>query len=189
MGFPTKYHDWINEDKISRNETVLDSKKKKKKTESNDVSTKIEISPNGLVMPNALAELMKKDSKFIHKNKEYELPRDLTIQNLLQDFADENADELEQYQYFSMGVENYFNNVCGKTLLYKSERNQYASLETNWETNVAIPSTLYGIEHLLRLLTKFPRYLDGNIGTAGQDLIFQMTIELVRFLEKRSSYY
>uniref|UniRef100_A0A1I8J605 MRG domain-containing protein n=1 Tax=Macrostomum lignano TaxID=282301 RepID=A0A1I8J605_9PLAT len=65
-----------------------------------------------------------------------------------------NADELERERLseFVAGLQSYFNTVLNSQLLYSNERQQFSSLLKSHRT--AMPASLYGCMHLLRLFVR-----------------------------------
>lgn len=62
---------------------------------------------------------------------------------------DESLDE------FIQGIQLYFNKLLSTSLLYRMERKQYDEICIDKE-----PSSVYGVEHLLRLFGNTNEYID-----------------------------
>ena len=65
--------------------------------------------------------------------------------------AEARASGNEEGQEIILGVRLYFDRALGKMLLYRFERQQYATLLRRYGANARM-SDLYGGEHLLRLI-------------------------------------
>lgn len=52
---------------------------------------------------------------------------------------------------FLQGIQLYFNKIISTSLLYRSERKQHDAICQDKE-----PSSVYGVEHLLRLFVEIP---------------------------------
>jgi mortality factor 4-like protein 1 len=57
----------------------------------------------------------------------------------------------EALDEFLQGIQLYFNKIISTSLLYRSERKQYDTICQDKE-----PSSVYGVEHLLRLFVEIP---------------------------------
>jgi mortality factor 4-like protein 1 len=55
------------------------------------------------------------------------------------------------------GIKLYFNKTLEDSLLYRSERKQYADVMT--KNDSALPSDIYGVEHFLRLFGNYSNVL------------------------------
>ncbi|KAK1556047.1 hypothetical protein Q3G72_034992 [Acer saccharum] len=84
------------------------------------------------------------------------------------------------------GLQCYFDKALQVRLLYKTERQQY-------EDAVAVghsPSTIYGVEHLLRLFVKLPELLDHiKIEEETLEELQQKLVEFLKFLQKNQSAF
>ena len=76
----------------------------------------------------------------------------------------ENTDIYESYQDLFDGFTRYFNTSLSVVLLYRNERIQLATLrkifEDKFPQKSMIPSEIYGVEHLMRLMVKLPTSLN-----------------------------
>jgi MRG len=55
------------------------------------------------------------------------------------------------------GIKLYFNKTLEDSLLYRSERKQYADILA--KSDSALPSDIYGVEHFLRLFGNYQCFL------------------------------
>lgn len=103
-------------------------------------------------------EYVTKDRKLIH------LPCKITVDSVLDEFYKERAHHLDsvveqsQLSEFLAGLRLYFNASLGKLLLYRLERIQYAEMLEKYKDKQ--PTSIYGLIHLLRLITLLPEMIE-----------------------------
>lgn len=142
----------------------------------------------GIVFPSALKRQLVDDWEFITKEQKLvPLPREPTVSGVLsawlhsksrRGIADKASREVAD------GLRDYFDAALGTMLLYKFERNQYNTVIHKSKTEIK-PSKVYGAEHLLRLLIKFPTLLDkADIEPSKLALITEKVNEFAKFLHK-----
>lgn len=83
------------------------------------------------------------------------------------------------------GITAYFDRALPLILLYKSERPQYEKYK-NMQ-----PSSIYGVEHFLRLFVKLPELLSRYKGINNNQIqmIMKKFQEILNFIQKRESYF
>ncbi len=137
--------------------------------------------------------VLKQDYEHCTKTqKPYKLPFPETIQDLIKEYLKsvrgEEKTESAQYQtakYVLNGIKSYFNALVRRALLYPCEKKQY---DTHFKSGSRIPSSVYGLAHLLRLFVKLPVYLTRtDIGTAGCDTIKEHTVSFLAWLSYRQT--
>lgn len=78
---------------------------------------------------------------------------------------------------FVQGIELYFNKIISTSLLYRSERKQHDAICQDKE-----PSSMYGVEHLLRLFVEIPSLVgETNMDTETLSEIREKFEELLRY--------
>lgn len=162
------------EEKTKKYEEVTEEGEQRKKRKMEEKKTRRE----GLLISDDLKEILRKDSEFISSKKHYELPRPITVSKILSDFDKSEKDEVTSY--IIKGLISYFNLSVGKLCLYKSERTQF---QDEIEKINKIPSEQYGLEHLIRFLTKLPKLLDGNMEISTQEIVKKKVKDLEKFIE------
>lgn len=99
-------------------------------------------------------ELMTKDRKLV--DLENTVPVDKILESYIdwKEMVGISEEDLRGIKEATEGLRVYFNKVLGLNLLYRFERLQYSDLLT--ENADMVPSSKYGLEHLLRLLVTLP---------------------------------
>lgn len=141
------------------------SKKKTKKEKTYEIS--FNVKP-------VIKFLMVDDWEFITKDRKLvDLPSAININKILKDYftlkkADKSVSKqnLDIIDEFLKGLKIYFNKSLGLILLYRSERLQYLNLLQEHGEDVEL-SSIYGIEHLLRLFISLP----GLISETSMDAV------------------
>jgi len=121
------------------------------------------------------------------------LPRPLPLSKIIANFLllkKEEADD-EQYKTYDelfQSLMKYFDEALPKVLLYRWERKQYTAhmmSQHNESVKKISLSTIYGVEHLLRLFVKLPFYMSGLVITSGEQQKMQAKFnELLRYIQK-----
>ncbi|GME95712.1 hypothetical protein B5S28_g905 [[Candida] boidinii] len=165
-----------------------DSKKKKllETVESEDSFLKRpEIT---LQIPTELKSLLVDDWELITKNKKLvNLPSAINVEKILFDYEEIYFKDLHKGSVdydngleIFQGLKLYFNRSLGSILLYQLERKQLKDLTQEFSSK--LPSELYGVEHLLRLIVSLP-------GLMAQTSMDHQSISTIRsFLEKFLKY-
>ncbi|KAI8095232.1 MRG-domain-containing protein [Thamnidium elegans] len=105
-----------------------------------------------LMIPDTLKSLLVDDWENITKNRQIlSLPREITVNRILEDFKEQYDRKDEALDEFIQGIQLYFNKLLSTSLLYRMERKQYEELCVDKE-----PDNVYGVEHLLRLFVEIP---------------------------------
>ncbi len=114
-------------------------------------------------LPMSLRRVLVNDWRYVtSRKKSYPLPRKHTMDRVLEEFLEAEEERADTSDAAGVAVDvmrgvcdglmSYFNVACGRILLYRQERTQYGELvRKNPTVNKA---TVYGAEHLLRLLVK-----------------------------------
>ncbi|CDO92625.1 unnamed protein product [Kluyveromyces dobzhanskii CBS 2104] len=118
-------------------------------------------------VPISLRSVLVDDWENVTKDRKLvELPSERPIEHILSQFYAETSNSMpsavdqSQLSEFLHGVKLYFNLSLGKLLLYRLERIQYAQLlKTHPEKQY---TELYGVIHLLRLVTLLPEMIESS---------------------------
>ncbi|KAI8647034.1 MRG-domain-containing protein [Parasitella parasitica] len=110
-----------------------------------------------LAIPDSLKGLLVDDWEHVTKNRQiHELPREFTVDKILNDFKESRSDKGEVLDEYIRGIQLYFNKTLHTQLLYRSEHEQYDQLFDGNSDQQNEPSSMYGAEHLLRLFVEMP---------------------------------
>ncbi|CEP12563.1 hypothetical protein [Parasitella parasitica] len=110
-----------------------------------------------LTIPDSLKGLLVDDWEHVTKNRQiHELPRETTVDKILNDFKESRSDKGEVLDEYIRGIRLYFNKTLHTQLLYRSEHDQYDQLFDGNSDQQQKPSSIYGAEHLLRLFVEMP---------------------------------
>eukprot|EP00160_Parvularia_atlantis_P019673 Unigene7823_Nuclearia_a/m.24023 Unigene7823_Nuclearia_a/g.24023 ORF Unigene7823_Nuclearia_a/g.24023 Unigene7823_Nuclearia_a/m.24023 type:complete len:151 (+) Unigene7823_Nuclearia_a:353-805(+) len=115
-----------------------------------------------------------------------DLPRTPTVTEVLERFAQSDvfaARKDPAAREVLEAVRLYFDVALGKMLLYRFERQQYATVRAE-RGDKARMSDVYGCEHLLRLLVKLPQLVSNNVHMAreSQAGLTSILTDLVAYL-------
>jgi len=109
------------------------------------------------------------------------LPRNPTVANILDQYLASDHIKPNKFEEIIPGIRSYFDKVLGTLLLYRFERHQYS--ETLKKFNNVTISQIYGLEHLLRLLVKFPQILSSvDMEEEAAQTLKATLIDLTKFL-------
>lgn len=162
---------------------------------TNSTGNAVEASnKQSIVIPMLLKKLMVDEwsqiSIGVPKTKLLRLPRPYSVASIISIFlqhkysvlisntttedAVENADIYESYVELFQGLQRYFDAALSAMLLYRNERIQLALLrklfEEKYPEHPLVLSEIFGVEHLLRLMVKFPASLN-SIPVMSADVI------------------
>ena len=123
-----------------------------------------------IVMTDNLKSLIVDDWERVTKNGTVvSLPAPVSVRQILQDWRDEEAPKREENRIdievldeVVAGLNEYFDRMLDKILLYRYERPQYRVFRKKYQDTGKGPIDIYGAEHLLRLFSKF-NYLSSKI--------------------------
>ncbi|KAG6372632.1 MRG-domain-containing protein [Boletus reticuloceps] len=138
-----------------------DGRGTKRGREEDDSNRKPEMKMN---VPEVLKVLLVDDWEAITKNNQLvSLPRTPNVIEILQEFKDLRDPDLVLPTIIS-GLTVYFDRSLGANLLYRFERPQYAEIRKTYVTGPTVKvgqekdmSSIYGAEHLLRMLVSLPQ--------------------------------
>ncbi|KAE9586831.1 hypothetical protein Lal_00004581 [Lupinus albus] len=161
-----------------------ESSSKGKSEANSDKLTTIQIPPT-------LKKQLVDDCEFVtHLGKLVKLPRTPNVNDILKMYLDQRlkkhgsvSDSVEEIMN---GLGSYFDKALPVILLYNNERHQYQEACPN---NIT-PSSIYGAEHLLRLLVKLPESMaDAGIEKETVKEIQEQTVDFLRFLQRNHSAF
>jgi len=131
-----------------------------------------------LVVPDTLKVLLVDDWEAVTKNNQLvTLPRSPTVAEILEDFRQHilsaPPSNLRDPQVvlptIVSGLQVYFDKALGSNLLYRFERPQYADTRKRYVTGPTVQvsqeremSSIYGAEHLLRMIVSLPAMVAGS---------------------------
>jgi mortality factor 4-like protein 1 len=139
-------------------------------------------------IPDKLKLKMLDDWNFVtRQNRLVSLPREspLTISGLLESYCANIKGSGPAAESLSLevtsGLKAYFESACSAVLLYKQERQQYAEVtEGNPDSDLC---SIYGAEHLLRLLVKLPTLIShARIDERGLAHITLCVQDIMKFI-------
>ncbi|CAL0327090.1 unnamed protein product [Lupinus luteus] len=180
--------------KFARAAKTSNAAKGRKRRNESTSKGKSEANPNKLItiqIPPTLKKQLVDDCEFItHMGKLVKLPRTPNVDDILKKYLDQRlkkhgsvADSVEEIM---KGLGAYFDKALPMILLYKNERNQYQEACPN---NITA-SSVYGAEHLLRLLVKLPELMsDAGIEKETVTEIHEQTVDFLRFLQRNQSTF
>lgn len=114
------------------------------------------------------------------------LPRQLTVETVINEFyvsceqgGKMTGEQLAAYKDFFQGLMLFFDKALPTVLLYRWERDQYtAAVE---QLTDCTPSGIYGVEHLLRLFVRLPKFLVGVFQSHSE--VSQIGVKIAQFLK------
>ncbi|KAN0139241.1 MRG domain containing protein [Lactarius tabidus] len=131
-----------------------------------------------LVVPDTLKVLLVDDWEAVTKNNQLvTLPRSPTVSEILEEFKQHILNSpppnLRDPQVvlptIVSGLQVYFDKALGSNLLYRFERPQYADIRKRYVTGPTVQvsqeremSSIYGAEHLLRMIVSLPAMVAGS---------------------------
>ncbi|KAF8130690.1 MRG-domain-containing protein [Boletus edulis] len=160
-----------------------DGRGMKRGREEDDSNRKPEMKMN---VPEVLKVLLVDDWEAITKNNQLvSLPRTPNVIEILQEFKEHVAKMGKQT---SLPV--YFDRSLGANLLYRFERPQYAEIRKTYVTGPTVKvgqekdmSSIYGAEHLLRMLVSLPQMVvSSTMDAESIGLVKDYVNELLSFV-------
>ncbi|KAH9035008.1 MRG-domain-containing protein [Lactarius pseudohatsudake] len=131
-----------------------------------------------LVVPDTLKVLLVDDWEAVTKNNQLvTLPRSPTVAEILEEFKQHILsspppnlrDPQVVLPTIVSGLQVYFDKALGSNLLYRFERPQYADIRKRYVTGPTVQvsqeremSSIYGAEHLLRMIVSLPAMVAGS---------------------------
>lgn len=110
------------------------------------------------------------------------LPYKPCVADILSQYVEEsNSEGLAFEAEVANGLQSYFDTALQHMLLYPQEQDRQCTLPAG-----AMPSSLYGGSHLLRLLVKLPEILP-NPSAASQDRLQAGLVDFIVFLEDNAA--
>ncbi|KAF8301449.1 MRG-domain-containing protein [Clavulina sp. PMI_390] len=171
---------------------------RKRKREDDDGQRKPDLR---LDIPDLLKVVLVDDWEYVTKNHMLvPLPRNPTVQDVLKEFEQhilEMQTPLKHAQAIIhtliAGLQTYFDRALGSLLLYRFERAQYADMRKQFVTGQHVEagsnrtmSSIYGAEHLARLLVKLPEMVAcTTMDDASVLLLREYVTELMRWMCER----
>lgn len=141
-------------------------------------------------LPASLQRHLVDDWEYI--TKEYRLvslPRKPTVIDILGEWVNgrngsKNIDKVSKE--VSDALVEYFDATLSKTLLYRFERKQYNDYIKEHSTPDPLPpSSVYGAEHLLRLIHKLPFMLEcSSVGRDTMQTVAEKVNDLTKYMQK-----
>ncbi|KAJ3860899.1 MRG-domain-containing protein [Lentinula novae-zelandiae] len=152
-----------------------------------------------LNVPEVLKVFLVDDWEAVTKNHQLvTLPRSPTVRQILNQFEDHVKSTTTSLPTPALlthticsGLQIYFDRSCGMSLLYRFERHQYAEVRKKYITGPQVKessdiemSSIYGGEHLLRMLVSLPQMVaNSQMDAESISLVKEYVNELLRYLE------
>ncbi|KAK7460579.1 Esa1p-associated factor [Stygiomarasmius scandens] len=153
-----------------------------------------------IVVPEVLKVILVDDWEAVTKNNQtVTLPRSPTVEQLLKQFEEHiktvKPPNLREPEILARtiitGLQIYFDRSLGMNLLYRLERPQYASIRKQYVTGQQVKieenvemSSLYGAEHLLRMLVAMPQMIaNSSMDPESVGLVRDYVNELLKYME------
>ncbi|CAF0808441.1 unnamed protein product [Didymodactylos carnosus] len=149
---------------------------------------KVEIE---IKLPEQIKSYLSEDWKQINMDEKLlSLPCEINVEKILEQYRQikvksQKPNEFTYTNQFINSVKDYFNSTLGTQLLYAKERNQYDQICQSAEDDIMQPSNIYGIAHLLRLMSRLGIFLAYS-PLEENELNYLLTFvnDFLRFLEK-----
>ncbi|KAK7707011.1 Esa1p-associated factor [Diaporthe eres] len=141
-----------------------------------------------LVMTDVLKGILVDDWEHVTKDSQLvPLPHEQPVAKILNDYLEdempkreEDSAQVDILKETIAGLREYFDRALGRILLYRFERLQYSELLPQWENEKdGGPSSVYGGEHLCRLLVSLPELLAQT--NMDQQSVSRLREELTKF--------
>lgn len=139
-----------------------------------------------LTIPETLKGLLVDDWENITKNRQVlSIPRETTVDKILESFKEQYPKKDETFDEFLQGIQLYFNKLLSTSLLYRMERKQHEEVCGDKE-----PSSVYGVEHLLRLFIEIPIMVSQtNMDVESLNELREKLDDLLRFIQDHEKEY
>lgn len=139
-----------------------------------------------LTIPETLKGLLVDDWENITKNRQVlSIPRETTVDKILESFKEQYPKKDETFDEFLQGIQLYFNKLLSTSLLYRMERKQHEEVCGDKE-----PSSVYGVEHLLRLFVEIPIMVSQtNMDVESLNELREKLDDLLRFIQDHEKEY
>lgn len=139
-------------------------------------------------LPLGLKRQLVDDWEFITKEQRLvDLPRDVTVDGILQKWLNSRKSPADMAcREVADGLHTYFNAALPAILLYRFERPQYnEKFHGAIGNEELLPSSVYGAEHLLRLLLKLPFMLENTgVDIEMMQRIAEKVNDLAKYMQK-----
>ncbi|KAH6902543.1 MRG-domain-containing protein [Coprinopsis sp. MPI-PUGE-AT-0042] len=175
-----------------------DARGTKRGRDEDDPARKTEMK---LIVPEVLKQILVNDWEYVTKeNKLVDVPTKITVLEILEGFSkyimemDPKPAHLREPEKLidtiTSGLQTYFDKSLGTNLLYRFERPQYAQIRKQYWTGQDVVigtekemSSIYGAEHLLRMLVSLPTMVaQSSLDKGSLDLIRDYTNELIQYM-------
>lgn len=149
-----------------------------------------------ILIPDPLKSLLVDDWEIVTKEHQLlQLPSKPSVNDIIKQYKQfvgrkGGSTEAEIMDEFLSGLKVYFNRSLGNLLLYRFERQQYLNLTKDPEFNDRELSSVYGAEHLMRLMVTLP-------GLIAQTTMDQQSVgtlkdhveDFLKFLDKNKKEF
>jgi len=152
--------------KIKKEGTLDESKSKKRKLmmvlgEGEIIAPKCSIELPSTIKLRLIDDWQQMNNKYL-----VSLPRKPDVSEILVSYQTQASSTMDSPQRSSLieilsQIKEYFDKALGTILLYRFERHQYSEILKTYPNKSL--TEIYGVEHLLRLLVKFPQLLSGVV--------------------------
>lgn len=166
-------------------------RKYKKRKSSNNYEITVKF-------PNELKYLLVDDWEFITKNRQLvSVPATKPVHRILQDYLEFKSEQYEHDQTklnvvkeMLVGLETYFNKALLLLLLYKYERLQLLNLLKEDRESIKHLSEIYGVEHLLRLISNLPSLLgETSMDSLSLGVLVSEVDQLLVYIKENLALY
>ncbi|CAO3696120.1 unnamed protein product [Umbelopsis ramanniana] len=161
------------------------------KAKEEELMNKVEVK---LDIPEQLKGFLVDDWENVTKTQKLiPLPRKPNVSDILDDYLDHamkaskrNGASDELLTEMVRGIKMYFNKTLEDSLLYRSERKQYADIMA--KNDSALPSDIYGVEHFLRLFVQMPSLIaSSNVDPDTALLLRDYLLDVLSFIQQEQN--
>jgi len=183
-------------DSSSTSATLKDSNKRARKRQRTDSVEKLKTFENKVLieikLPDEIKTCLSRDWYLINnENKLLNIPCEPTVEEITNLYRQSKAPkqksiENEQTNHFAESIVTYFDTALSTMLLYAVERGQYKQLQESQGLGDKVqPSNIYGIVHLLRLMSQLGTILAYSpLEQTEVDFLLVHIDDFNRYLEK-----
>ncbi|RKP16679.1 MRG-domain-containing protein, partial [Rozella allomycis CSF55] len=209
-GWKSSWDEWVPEDRLLKfneeniiqqknlkqtyfvkNNGATDGPQKSQPDKEKDEPPRMNTAVFKFDIPEALKLVLVDEWEYITKTQRLlSLPRNPTVSYILDEYRisktpSMNEKEKDEFIEFIKGLHLYFDKCLGTILLYRFERQQYFEV---FKKHPNLPmSQIYGPEHLLRLIVKFPMLMaSANVEEAEGKKIKSYLEDFVDYIFKNS---